>query len=103
VCMDLSSADVRVWQLGQRAMSGMATVPKMSLCVPLKGELAHEGGTCKPCVFNLRGLCQDSAEMCRFCHEPHDKTKRANRKVRKQRQQIRERARTPSPEPAWAR
>mmetsp|Transcript_104049 Transcript_104049/g.333552 ORF Transcript_104049/g.333552 Transcript_104049/m.333552 type:complete len:226 (+) Transcript_104049:112-789(+) len=49
----------------------------------LKGQAAHATGTCRPCIFALRGVCKNSDEMCSYCHAPgHARTKRASLKVR---------------------
>jgi len=92
----LGSAYSKIAHLVEVSARGIASVPPHVLTVPLKGDAVHAAGACKPCVFNLRGICRDSAEMCLFCHAPgHARTKRASRCVRKARKM---RARTPSPD-----
>jgi hypothetical protein len=83
-------------QLGESAAKGVATLLPATLSRPWKGEGAHLEGTCRPCVFHLRGICRNSFEMCAYCHaDGHKPTKRANRKTRAQRKA---RLYTPSPD-----
>lgn len=85
-------------EIGQKAMHGTASLPPMVKTGAFRGEAAHAAGLCRPCVFNLRGICRDSADICLYCHaEGHQRTKRATQKVRKQRQ-LQRRMRTPSPD-----
>jgi hypothetical protein len=82
--------------LGESAAKGVASLLPASLSRPWKGEAAHREGTCRLCVFNLRGICRNSAEMCAYCHgDGHALLKRANRKKRAQRKT---RVYTPSPD-----
>eukprot|EP00928_Gymnodinium_smaydae_P035961 TRINITY_DN2521_c0_g3_i1.p1 TRINITY_DN2521_c0_g3~~TRINITY_DN2521_c0_g3_i1.p1 ORF type:complete len:481 (+),score=49.39 TRINITY_DN2521_c0_g3_i1:50-1444(+) len=96
----------RLAQLARICLQGMAAAPRLSLTIQLKGDALHEAGQCRPCVFALRGACNFTADMCRFCHSPgHMKTKRASLKVRQRRRkaQEREQIRTPSRSPSPAR
>lgn len=92
------SGDTFLANLAQQAMRGSSSLPRQALTGSFRGKAAHDSGSCRPCVFNLRGLCKSSAEECLYCHEEgHSRTKRASHRVRKQRKQQR-RARTPSPD-----
>ncbi|CAK0842615.1 unnamed protein product [Prorocentrum cordatum] len=85
-------------ELAQRAIDGVKTVPPPMLCAPLKGLAAHAAGTCRVCVFALRGACHYTAEMCAFCHlEGHKKPSRPSHAKRvRHRDRLRARCRTPS-------
>jgi len=83
-------------QLGESAARGVATLLPATLSRPWKGEAVHMEGTCRPCVFHLRGICRNSDEMCAYCHaDGHQPTKRASRKTRAKRKA---RVYTPSPD-----
>eukprot|EP00928_Gymnodinium_smaydae_P035959 TRINITY_DN2521_c0_g1_i1.p1 TRINITY_DN2521_c0_g1~~TRINITY_DN2521_c0_g1_i1.p1 ORF type:complete len:508 (+),score=56.55 TRINITY_DN2521_c0_g1_i1:88-1524(+) len=100
------SSSSRLAELARICLQGMAAAPRLSLTIPLKGDALHESGQCRPCVFALRGVCNYTADMCRFCHSPgHSKTKRASLKVRQRRRkaQEREQIRTPSRSPSPTR
>lgn len=52
---------------------GQAPWPATNLedgTAPSLGSLAHESGSCKPCLFWYHGLCH-KARRCAFCHIPH--------------------------------
>ena len=86
-----------VVEAAQIASRGVLSLPPVSMTEVLKGPSAHLAGLCKPCLFALRGVCRDSAELCRYCHDPsHPRTKRASRAKRAWRRAL-ERLRTPSP------
>ncbi|CAK0790532.1 unnamed protein product [Prorocentrum cordatum] len=85
--------------LAQRAIDGVMTTLPPRLCAPLKGAAAHAAGTCRPCVFALRGACRDAAEMCAFCHLPgHARPKRPshNKRAKLSARKSQARCRTPS-------
>jgi len=82
--------------LGESAAKGVASLLPATLSMPWKGDKAHLECTCRLCVFNLRGICRNSAEMCAYCHgHGHAQPKRASRKRRAQRKT---RVYTPSPD-----
>jgi len=94
----LKSAVPFLVELAQPALHGASSLPPPVLTGIFRGPEAHAAGTCKPCVFALRGACKTPAGECLYCHEPgHAKTKRASHAVRKQRKLRQEIARTPSP------
>lgn len=99
VCGWAESSNAQLVELAQATLRGMASIPPMKFTIPVKGPEIHKAGKCRPCVFAMRGMCKNTAEMCVYCHmDGHDKTKRASHRVRKQRKQEREaRRRTPSP------
>jgi len=88
-------------ELALASLRGVASTLPLNLTVSFKGGTAHALGTCRPCVFALRGMCQNSEEMCRYCHAPgHEKVSRPRQKTRQSRKAEQERrhmARTPSP------
>jgi len=82
--------------LGESAAKGVASLLPITCSRPWKGKAVHREGTCRKCVFHLRGICRNSAEMCAYCHsDGHAPTKRASRKKRAQRKV---RVYTPSPD-----
>lgn len=82
--------------LGESAAKGVASLLPITCSRPWKGKAVHREGTCRKCVFHLRGICRNSAEMCAYCHsDGHAPTKRASRKKRAQRKI---RVYTPSPD-----
>jgi len=90
-------------QLGNAAMKGMSGTPPQCKTVLLKGPTAHNSGTCKPCVFALRGICRNEEEMCLYCHaDGHPKAKRPRKKTRQwlKAKRSEESIRTPSPSPS---
>lgn len=98
----VTSSSSQLVQLARVSMKGMSSTPPLMLTISMKGMRAHEAGTCRPCVFALRGICKNTAEMCLYCHaDGHSKTKRASQKMRQVRKakQDEERIRTPSPSP----
>eukprot|EP00930_Biecheleria_cincta_P025648 TRINITY_DN18226_c0_g1_i1.p1 TRINITY_DN18226_c0_g1~~TRINITY_DN18226_c0_g1_i1.p1 ORF type:complete len:445 (+),score=64.25 TRINITY_DN18226_c0_g1_i1:48-1382(+) len=99
MCKELfDSGNAFLANLAQQATQGSSSLPRQALTGCFRGSEAHAAGHCRPCVFNLRGVCKSSAEECLYCHEEgHSKTKRANHRVRKQRKE-QHRARTPSPD-----
>mmetsp|Transcript_52150 Transcript_52150/g.134517 ORF Transcript_52150/g.134517 Transcript_52150/m.134517 type:complete len:465 (+) Transcript_52150:255-1649(+) len=93
----LQSSNPCVIHMVQAASKGVFSLPPMAMTEVFKGELAHNEGRCRPCVFALRGVCKDTVELCRFCHDPsHPRTKRAPRSKRTARKAL-QRIRTPSP------
>jgi hypothetical protein len=85
-------------ELAQAASKGVLSLPPVGLTQVSKGDMTHNAGLCKPCVFALRGVCKDGAELCRFCHDPsHPRTKRATRSKRAAKKAV-IRIRTPSPD-----
>lgn len=99
ICKKLfDSGNAFLENLAQQATQGSSSLPRQALTGSFRSKEAHDAGNCRPCVFNLRGICKSSAEECLYCHEEgHSKTKRASHRVRKQRKEQR-RARTPSPD-----
>lgn len=86
-----------VVQVAQAASKGVLSLPPVAMTEVFAGEAAHAAGVCRPCVFALRGVCKDTAAMCRYCHDPsHPRTKRATRAKRAARKAL-QRLRTPSP------
>lgn len=87
-------------QIAESTIAGVASTPPLALTFPMKGPAAHASGTCRPCVFATRGICKETAAMCRYCHsEEHLPPKRASRKVRKMRKELQGRsARALSPD-----
>merc|ERR1719253_1076457 len=89
----------KVIEAVQMASKGRLSLPSVKLTEVCKGEVAHKAGLCRPCVFALWGICKNTEELCRYCHDPsHPRTKRAARSTRTARQAMR-RIRTPSPAP----
>eukprot|EP00746_Dinoflagellata_sp_MGD_P163133 gnl/MRDRNA2_/MRDRNA2_91014_c0_seq1.p1 gnl/MRDRNA2_/MRDRNA2_91014_c0~~gnl/MRDRNA2_/MRDRNA2_91014_c0_seq1.p1 ORF type:complete len:654 (-),score=87.08 gnl/MRDRNA2_/MRDRNA2_91014_c0_seq1:219-2180(-) len=99
----VESSNDHLVELAREVLRGMVSLPPLSLTMSLKGPEVHRAGQCRPCVFALRGVCKNTAEMCRYCHsDEHTKTKRASHRVRKLRKQQKEwRQRTPSPVSSW--
>eukprot|EP00929_Paragymnodinium_shiwhaense_P109008 TRINITY_DN75364_c0_g1_i1.p1 TRINITY_DN75364_c0_g1~~TRINITY_DN75364_c0_g1_i1.p1 ORF type:complete len:635 (+),score=140.23 TRINITY_DN75364_c0_g1_i1:84-1907(+) len=90
------SSNIVIAKAGQLALQGPLSLPPIRFLRPMKGEVAHNAGMCRPCVFALRGICRKPAGMCAYCHaEGHAKLKRASHATRKRRSQLR--ARTPPP------
>jgi len=90
----VDGADPCLAKLAHLAVLGVHSVPPVKLMWPLKGEVAHLQGSCRPCIFALRDSCRETAAMCSHCHaEGHLPTKRASRRIRVAR---RARRRTPS-------
>jgi len=85
-------------QLGWAATMGSASAPRLSLVAPMRGEAAHAGGTCRPCVFAMRNACRFGEDICAYCHvSGHTKKNRLN-PARRHKQRGLQRLRTPSPE-----
>ncbi|CAE7231110.1 CFAP251 [Symbiodinium sp. CCMP2456] len=62
-------------EAAQKALQGSASLPPIVKTGVFRGEDAHNGGTCRPCVFHLRGICRDTAETCFYCHmDGHQRT-----------------------------
>jgi len=93
----MDGSDACLAQLAHVAARGVCSLPPARMLQPLKGEGAHASNECRVCVFALRGACQNSAEMCKYCHaDGHERTKRASRAKRAQRK-VRDHTRSPSP------
>lgn len=93
----VDATDPCLVQLGLQATRGVSSLVPSKLMWPMKGEASHAAGQCRPCVFALRGICRNTADMCNYCHaQGHVRTKRANRTRRAERREVR--ARTPSPD-----
>jgi len=86
-----------VLEMASAAARGALSLPPVSMTEVWNGETPHRLGSCRPCVFALRGVCNREEPMCRFCHDPsHPKTKRASRMKRASRKVVQQ-LRTPSP------
>lgn len=91
-----SRPDTLLGEFARTSLKGIMSVPPLPLTMPMKGLAVHNSGTCRVCVFALRGTCRNTEAMCPYCHLPdHAKPKRASRAKRAQRK---DRFRTPSPD-----
>eukprot|EP00439_Symbiodinium_sp_Y106_P052540 s167_g7.t1 len=63
-------------EAAQKALQGSASLPPIVKTGVFRGEDAHNSGTCRPCVFHLRGICRDTTETCFYCHmDGHQRTR----------------------------
>eukprot|EP00928_Gymnodinium_smaydae_P019581 TRINITY_DN17523_c0_g1_i1.p1 TRINITY_DN17523_c0_g1~~TRINITY_DN17523_c0_g1_i1.p1 ORF type:complete len:348 (-),score=42.32 TRINITY_DN17523_c0_g1_i1:320-1363(-) len=97
-----NSSAVRLVQLAITSLQGIASAPPAFLTSPLKGDLVHAADQCRPCVFNIRGICRNTSDMCMYCHAPHSKVQRPSLKLRQRRRRaaqvlVRTPSRSPSP------
>mmetsp|Transcript_13886 Transcript_13886/g.38772 ORF Transcript_13886/g.38772 Transcript_13886/m.38772 type:complete len:507 (+) Transcript_13886:51-1571(+) len=98
----LAAPNSQLAELARISMKGVSSTPPLNLTVPMKGEAVHASGMCRPCVFALRGICNNADEMCLYCHASgHTQTKRASLKSRQRKtRRTNQRIRTPSPSPS---
>lgn len=62
------------------------------------GSIDHDKGTCKPCLFFIKGVCKKSIS-CTYCHDPrHPQTKvkriRPSKRTREQLQRLKKKENT---------
>lgn len=79
---DSAEAETEAEDEPQAEKSGEVAAPEVDASLPSIGSAKHASGTCKRCCFFPKDRCKNGYD-CGFCHFPHEKRRRTNRRLNK--------------------